>query len=112
MSWYAFDDGRTVGQTGSEGGVIVRDEEHGDGARITLERNGSIAPYAITCGIYGWMVHTRFFRLESDGRTEFEEMREEMTRIVAQIPLATDPDVDARMRLVEQAISQFVDRFP
>ena len=42
----------------SEGGVILRELEHPDGARIALERGGAVSPFAITCGIYGWMVHT------------------------------------------------------
>jgi len=51
---------------GSEGGVIVRDEEHALGARITLETGCGIAPYAITCGIYGWMMHTCFLEELAD----------------------------------------------
>ena len=65
MSWQPFDDGKTIGQRGSEKGIIVGDEEHLEGARVTLEQDGEAAPYAITCGIYGWMVHTRFFGGES-----------------------------------------------
>jgi hypothetical protein len=34
MSWYVFDDGKTIGLIGSESGVVMRDEEHGDGARL------------------------------------------------------------------------------
>lgn len=42
---------------------LVRDEEHSAGARITLERDGSIAPFAITCGIYGGFLYHRLRRL-------------------------------------------------
>lgn len=66
--WNACSDGKTVGQDGSEEGAIVLDEEHTDGARITLERDSKTAPAAITCGVYGWMVHTRFFADESEAR--------------------------------------------
>ena len=38
------------------------------GARITLERDCRVAPFAITCGIYGWMMHTRFFSSQVRGR--------------------------------------------
>ena len=58
MVWVAVENGATIGTLGSEGGVIERDEEHADGARITIEQGGTIAPYSITCGIYGWMFHT------------------------------------------------------
>jgi hypothetical protein len=65
-SWHQFEDGATLGQKGSESGVILRDEEHPQEARITLERDTRTAPFAITCGIYGCMLHTRFFSQESE----------------------------------------------
>jgi hypothetical protein len=60
--WIEFEGGSTIGEQGSENGLTLKDEEQVRGARITLERDTRIAPFAITCGIYGWMVHTRFFR--------------------------------------------------
>lgn len=42
-------------QTGSEGGLIISDEEYKDSCRITLEKCERY--YAITCGIYGGMMH-------------------------------------------------------
>jgi len=48
MSWYAFDNEKSIGQRGSESGTIIRDEEHGDGARITLEGDGQTAPFWAT----------------------------------------------------------------
>jgi hypothetical protein len=59
FSWHSFENGGTLGQAGSEEGTILRDEEHPLGARISLERDCRVAPFAITCGIYGWMLHTR-----------------------------------------------------
>jgi hypothetical protein len=112
MSWFAFDNGKSIGQRGSEGGTIIRDEEHGEGARITLERDGQTAPVAITCGIYGWMVHTRFFGTESEARSEFETMRAELSKIISTIPLAPDPEVDSKSRAMSEALSEFVTRFP
>ncbi len=58
--WYAFDDGKSIGSKGSEQGNIIMDIEHIDGARITLEKDTSIAPFAITMGIYGLMFHTDY----------------------------------------------------
>jgi hypothetical protein len=112
MSWSLFDGGKSIGALGSESGVILRDEEHSDGARITLERNTTIAPFAITCGVYGWMFHTRYFGVEQEARTEFDLMSAELAKILATIPLTSDPEGDARSRLVSDAISQFVKRFP
>jgi hypothetical protein len=73
-SWYPFENGGTIGQKGSEEGTILRDEEHPLGSRITLERDGSIAPFAITCGIYGCMMHTRFFSRESEANEQYDQM--------------------------------------
>ena len=43
---------------GSEGGTIIADEEYKESCRITLERCERY--YAITCGVYGSMMHTAF----------------------------------------------------
>jgi len=112
MNWYAFDSGKSIGKIGSENGRIIRDEEHVDGARITLERDGQTTPFAITCGIYGWMVHTRFFGTEPEAHQEFESMRVELSKIIRTIPLATDPEVDSKMHAVSESLSEFVRRFP
>jgi hypothetical protein len=108
--WKPFDSGVTVGQPGSEGGVIVRDEEHQDGARATLERECGSAPWTVTCGIYGWFFHTRF--LGSEAEAEFPAMLDRLSAILDIVPLEHDPDCDAKMRLVGEAISEFVARFP
>jgi hypothetical protein len=79
--WHAFDGGATMGTRGSEHGIILCDEEHGLDARITLERDGSVAPFSITCGVYGLMLHTRFFEGEDEARTEFAAMKVELARL-------------------------------
>jgi hypothetical protein len=81
--WYPFENGATVGQKGSEGGVILRDEEHPQEARITLERGGRAAPFAVTCGIYGCMLHTRFFSLEAEATAQYEEMKAALAALLA-----------------------------
>jgi hypothetical protein len=110
--WDLFDSGGTNGQKGSENGTIVRDEEHALGARITLERDATTAPFAITCGVYGWMVHTRFFSVEAEALAQFEEMKDALTAILATIPLANDPQVDVKMQRVSEAMSLFVQQYP
>jgi len=80
--WYPFDDGKTIGQKGSEEGVILRDEEHPQEARITVERDGTIAPFAITCGIYGCMMHTRFFSLEEEANTQYDDMKAALSALL------------------------------
>jgi hypothetical protein len=112
MSWAPVENGATVGQRGSENGVILQDDEHELGARITLERDGDNAPFAITCGIYGWMVHTRFFGSEVEASAELERMKEALAAILEIIPSVDDPEGEEKGRRVCEAISAFVDRFP
>jgi hypothetical protein len=109
--WRLFQNGATVGQVGSEGGVILCDKEHDLGARITLERECSNAvPIAVTCGIYGWFFHTRF--LGSEAEAEFQAMLDGLEAILDIIPLVDDPGVVAKAGKVSQTINSFVARFP
>ncbi len=113
MPWTPFvDEAGGAEPQGSEGGIVLLDEEHALGARITLERDSRVAPYAITCGIYGWMLHTRFFRDGDVARGDYEAMKAGLSRIMSLIPLETDPDLDERLVLVTRAIGKFVDRYP
>jgi hypothetical protein len=105
--WYPFDNGSTLGQKGSENGTILRDEEHPLGARITLERDGSIAPLAITCGIYGWMVHTRFFSQEAVASSQFGQMRNALADL-----LEKALEGDGGGQVLMDGVSAFVARFP
>ena len=50
--WNLFEKGKTINKRGPEEGITLKDEEHNDGARITLEKDGSIAPFSITCLLY------------------------------------------------------------
>jgi hypothetical protein len=116
--WYPFKAGTTLGETGSEDGIILRDEEYSSGARITLERDvGHFAPFAITCGIYGWMVHTRFFTTEQEANEAFEAMKAALARIVGLIPLRDsplrgDPQANERVAVVGEEIQAFIETFP
>ena len=80
--WTQFDSGSSIGITGSEDGVIVLDEEHLYGARVTLERDGSHAPWSVTCGIYGAFLHTAFASSEAEGREKYEHMKSDLVRIM------------------------------
>ena len=107
--WIAFEDGSTVGSIGSEDGVILRDERHTDGARITLERTAT--RFAITCGVYGWMVHTRFFAIESDAVAAYDEMKPALVDILSRLP-ADDDDDDGAVGEVATVLNDFIERFP
>lgn len=108
--WRPFDDRVTLGQPGSEGGVTIHDEEHEGGARATLERDCGSAPWTVTCGVYGWFFHTRF--LGSEAEAEFPAMLAGLAAIVDLIPRVDEPECDAKMRVVGEAIRKFVARFP
>jgi hypothetical protein len=100
MAWYPYADGNTVGTPGSEIGVIVLDEEHPDGARITLERDG-YHPYSITCGIYGALMHTAFAMSETEGRSKYESMK---TRLVL---LMSEADSGAFDTCLQEFVREF-----
>ncbi len=109
-TWHPLDDGATLGQTGSEEGMIVRDEEHSLGARITLERAASVAPFAITCGIYGWMMHTRFFSTEAEAEAQYDLMKTGMSALLEKAELAAD--IDGGRHVLMEGVTRFVGTYP
>jgi hypothetical protein len=111
-AWLRYDDGSSIGEAGSEGGVILRDDEYQGGARITLERGRAIPSFAITCGAYGWMVHTRFFSSEAEAEREYAAMLPELAALMDIVPLTSDPDADKKRDAVYDALSRFLDQFP
>jgi hypothetical protein len=108
--WYPFDSGKSVGLKGSENGIILYDEEHPDGSRITLERGGR-QPFTITCGIYGWMVHTCFFTTEKEAHIAFHAMKSELARILNLVPPASNME-QRKVDAVSEELYDFVERFP
>jgi hypothetical protein len=107
-AWYPYDNGATLGQRGSEEGITLSDEEHTLGARITLERGGSIAPFAITCGIYGWMMHTRYFSLENEACTQYDLMRNAISELLDKASEGSDGGSEVPMG----GVSAFVEMYP
>ncbi len=84
------------------------------GARITLESE-ALTPFAITCGVYGWMVHTRFFSDEAEAQSEFEKMKEALAQILEFEDSGRGRDEEDNTELshaVSTRMSEFVDRFP
>lgn len=61
---------QNLGLPGSEGGVIVRDDELPSTARVTIERKtrpeSGLDYYCVTIGVYGALVHTAFFSNRDD----------------------------------------------
>jgi hypothetical protein len=112
MSWQPYNKGRSLGKRGSEHGWIRLDEEHEEGSRITLEVGCSIGPYAITCGIYGWMVHTRHFSSWEVANDEYELMKVSLATILKIIPNTTNLDHDERIDKALDAVAEFIENFP
>lgn len=108
ISWYPFDNGATLGQKGSESGVILCDEEHPQEARITLERDTRNAPFAITCGIYGCMFHTRFFGIESEASSQYEEMKAALSTLL----LTENEGGPEGCRSFLDGVAEFVEKYP
>ena len=95
MNWHPMDGGETIGTRGSEEGVIVLDEEHTSGARVTLERGGCTAPWSVTCGIYGAFMHTAFASSEAEGLTKYSDVKPDLEKII------TESDRDARYAMMK-----------
>jgi hypothetical protein len=68
----------TIGERGSESGKIIYDVENVNGARITIEKETEIAPFAVTLGVYGVMFHTHYVSSESESK---DYVMESMKRI-------------------------------
>ncbi len=108
MPWHPFNGGRTLGTIGTESGVILRDDEHERGARITLEQNAKAAPYSITCEIYEWFSQTHYVDDLVESRTQYDAMETAIENILGLIPLEPDPGADA---VVMDAVSSFFAEF-
>lgn len=110
-NWHDYDEGFSIGTSGTDGGVIVRDEEHKFGARMTIEEEASSAPFTLTCTIYGWMSHARFFPGESEAEEAFDEMKPDLEKILALIPEDGEAD-DETTAEISAEIEEFVEMYP
>ncbi|MFO7322066.1 MAG: hypothetical protein DIU68_010065 [Chloroflexota bacterium] len=108
--WQPYDEGRTIGATGANGGDIIRDEEHPNGARITLERDCLRVPYAITCSVYGFGTHERFIADEPTAMHIYEGMKGELEAILRLVPTEGDAEQEARFDAAAEAFEAFVAR--
>ncbi|MDP1547514.1 MAG: hypothetical protein Q8L87_16015 [Anaerolineales bacterium] len=103
--WLFFNQGRTIGTTSAEGGLILSDEELDGSARITLKRGKGHVSVSLI--IYGWIDHTRFFTTDSDAQREYRAMKPAIAAMLNIIKMD-----DARDIKIWEAISDFVRRFP
>lgn len=111
-SWKPFAGGSTLGQSGSQGETITWDEEYAGQVRLTLEQDESRSFYAITCGIAGWMVHTRFFGTADEALAAFEEMRPALVELHSRLPEGGPRSAQEAARVGGPLLSAFPARFP
>lgn len=103
--WSIYDKGSTIGTKSAEGGIILSDETHEDGARITLKRGDNFI--SVSLSLRGWMDHTRFFSTDADAQREYRAMRTAAASVLSVIKGEGVTDIK-----VWEAISEFVRRFP
>ncbi len=87
------------GETGSENGIIIADEEYRNACRITLEKCERY--YAITCGVYGAMVHTVFTDSEHY-KDMYDDMKSELQEFL---------DRDTSALEEEEFYEQFTEKY-
>lgn len=109
-SWRPFEEAATLGLPGSEEGIVVRDEEHFLGARITLERAPTVAPFAITCGIYGWMMHTCFFSSEAEAESQYDLMKNSLSTLLEAAEQTAH--VDGGRQVLMDGVEEFLGEYP
>ncbi len=109
-SWHPFEEAATLGLPGSEEGIVVRDEEHILGARITLERATSVAPFAITCGIYGWMMHTCFLSTEAEADSQYDLMKDSLSALLEAAERTAN--IDGGRQVLFDGIDEFIGAYP
>ena len=104
-SWFPYNDGITIGAKGPEGDVILMDEAHPIGARLTIKEG--VQYVSVSCNIYNWMNQTRFFGTVGEAKREFPIMEDALLEI---IDLLAAREINKIK--VWEAISNFVRRFP
>lgn len=104
-NWATYDGGRSIGKTSPAGDVILYDEEHHLGARITLRRGKNFI--SVSCNFYGWVDHTRFFNALSEAEREYRAMKTAIAAMMEPLKSAASNKLKGW-----EAISEFVRRFP
>ncbi len=104
-NWVAYDNGNSIGKVSAEGGVILRDEQHTRGGRVTLKQGKTFI--SVSCYIYGWIDHTRFFYTVADAQREYVIMKNILGSMLDDILAAGAKDIK-----MWEAIADFVRRFP
>ena len=100
--WSSIENGSTIGERGSEDGEIIRDIEHPQGARLTLEKNTSIAPFAITSGVFGCFFHTTYLGNIEEALEIIEKMKKEIS-----VFLASEMENEEKYKWIESFVANY-----
>jgi hypothetical protein len=103
--WHKYNEGKSINMGMAEDDVILRDDEHQLGARITLKRAKDFL--SISGHVYGWVDHTRFFTTISEAEREYVAMKKALGTVMNVIE-----ETDSKEIKVWEAISEFIRRFP
>jgi len=104
-NWLPYKDGITIGAKGPEGDVILMDQAHPIGARMTIKAGAEYV--SVSCNIHNWIDHTRFFGTAFEAKRELANMEDALSEVIG---LLAAKEVDKIK--VWEAISNFVRRFP
>ena len=80
----------TLGTIGCENGKILADEEYEESCRITLEKCERY--YAVTCGVYGSMLHTAFTD-EADCWEIYNAMKSDLQKFIDNMECMLDNEI-------------------
>lgn len=83
--WLPYKNSKTIGEIGSQGGVIVFDEEYADICRLTVEKFGDDSCIRI-CDIYNSSWRFRFFSSEESAINSCIELEPEMAKFIEKHP--------------------------
>ncbi len=79
MCWSAYDDGKTKGKFGSEGGRIIRNENYFYSICIARKELNTVC--AVTVGVHDAFVHTAYFG-NAKVPVKYEHMKSELGEFI------------------------------
>lgn len=110
--WQNFDSGKTMGSVNSDGSIIIYDEEHTNGARLTIEKGGTTAPFEIVFGIYDVMFHTHFEPSEEDAMRYVAHIKTIIERALAHVHMPEDYQDNAWNETFNNLMDELIDDYP
>ena len=108
-TWELFEGGQHIGSMTEEGRVVVYDEEHADGARITIERCKD-ETFCITCSIYRALFFVTIpYATAEEARASYAIMREEIGQAVEMLEKKGLPEDESHALLADWA-NNFIEK--